>query len=84
MDSSRRNQNCEKTINMGSQVRLRELDGSSHYTYSIVTPDRNDPDEGRLSCCSPLGFALLGKKKGEEVTVKALFRELTFVVDKVN
>lgn len=78
-----KHQSCGKAVNMCSQVRLRELDGAGHYTYSMVTPDENDPSRGRLSCCSPLGFALLGKQPGEQVTVRTLFRNLRFEVDKV-
>lgn len=70
-------------VDICSQVRLRELDGDRLYTYSIVTPENNDPAQGRLSCCSPLGFALLGKQKGEQVTVGALVGDLEFVVDKI-
>lgn len=80
---SRQRQVGNKAIDIFSEVRLRELGAAKHYTYSIVTPDENNPAKGRLSCCSPLGFALLGKRKGEQVTVKALFRNRRFVVDKV-
>lgn len=75
---------CDDTVNICSRVELRELNSGRHYTYSIVTPENSDPAQGRLSCCSPLGFALLGKRKGERVTVGALFGEMEFVVDKVN
>lgn len=83
LEEAQARHDCGGAVDMCSQVRLREVDGDRHYTYTIVTPEENDPAGGRLSCCSPLGFALLGKQKGEQVTVGALFGDVEFVVDKV-
>lgn len=81
--NSKRRHSCGKVVELCSEVRVREVGSPHHYTYSIVTPEKNNPEEGRLSCCSPLGFALQGKKKGDTVTVRALFGERRFVIDKV-
>ena len=38
--------------------------------YQIVGPAEADPAKGRISNESPVGRALMGKKKGDMVTVK--------------
>jgi transcription elongation factor GreA len=42
-----------------------------------------DPVEGKISDVSPLGRALLGRKAGEQVTVKAPRGELTYRISQV-
>ena len=54
-------------VQIGSTV---ELDGEQgRETYTIVGSAEASPAEGRISNESPVGRALLGKKKGEKVTV---------------
>ena len=38
-------------------------------TYTIVGSDESDPLNGKISNDSPIAQALLGKKKGEKVTI---------------
>ena len=40
-------------------------------TYTIVSPHEMDIDHGKISCKSPIGMALMGKKTGEQVEVQA-------------
>jgi transcription elongation factor GreA len=51
---------CSVTI----RVRDREL------TYAIVGSTEADPSQNKISVDSPLGKALVGKKKGEKASVK--------------
>ena len=62
--------NGEKTIRIGSSVTVREEDGAEEITYTIVGSAEASPREGRISNESPVGAALLGKKKGNKVTVQ--------------
>ncbi|WP_309120687.1 GreA/GreB family elongation factor [Paenibacillus sp.] len=50
---------------IGSEVEIRYLDDGSRETYAIVLPHTADPDDGRLSFLSPLGFQLLMARIGE-------------------
>lgn len=57
------------TIDLGSTVKVRRQDRPEMETYVIVGPQEADPTEQRISNESPLGGALLGKKRGEIITV---------------
>ncbi len=54
----------------GATVRLKNDDDGLQSTYQIVGPDETDTKGGRISVDSPMGRALLGRRKGEAVTVK--------------
>ena len=57
-------------VTIGSRVTVAYDDGSQE-TYTIVGAAEASPREGLISNESPLGQALLGKKAGDEVEVKA-------------
>ncbi len=57
-------------IDVGSKVEIMSPDGET-FEYAIVGTHESNPLEGRISNVSPIGKALLGKRKGEEVTVVA-------------
>ena len=40
-------------------------------TYKILGSTESDPANGIISNLSPVGSALMGKKKGEEIVVKS-------------
>lgn len=52
----------------GATVTLEDEDGKKS-TYQIVGPDEIDAAGGKVSMDSPIGRALIGKKKGDDVTV---------------
>ena len=54
---------------LGARVTLKDLQAKEQFRYVLVGPDEADPQQGRLSIASPLGKALLGKKKGEQFTL---------------
>ena len=55
-------------VQIGSTVSVESGDGKE--TFTIVGSTEAKPGEGRISNESPVGRALLGKKKGENVTVQ--------------
>ena len=55
-------------VQIGSTVKVSGPDGSQ--TFTIVGSTEAKPTEGKISNESPVGRALLGKKKGENVTVQ--------------
>ncbi len=59
-----------KEVRVGSTVSVRTKDGKRQ-TYRLVGPAEADPSEGRISYESPVGQALLGKKRGDKVRVSA-------------
>lgn len=59
------------TVSVGSKVRILDLDMEEEEEYTIVGKTESDPAENKISDQSPLGQALIGKKKGATVTVDA-------------
>ncbi|MCX6806622.1 MAG: transcription elongation factor GreA [Candidatus Berkelbacteria bacterium] len=57
-------------VMIGSQVQVKNDDNETD-TFVLVDKTEAAPDQGKLSYDSPLGSALLGKTKGDEVEVKA-------------
>ena len=55
----------------GALVKLVDLDAEKQVTYHIVGVDEADAKSGKIGITSPLARALIGKREGDEVTVKA-------------
>ncbi len=54
-------------IRLGAKIKIRHADGEEA-SYLLVSPAEADPRRGRISEESPIGRALVGKQKNEEVT----------------
>lgn len=72
-------------VSIGSRVEV-SLKGKSGktFTYEIVGEFEADPEEGKVSSVSPLGKALLGKKKGESASVVAPAGEVIYHIEEIN
>jgi transcription elongation factor GreA len=57
-------------IGFGSRVTVIDLRSKEEETYSLVFGDYIDIDSGQISVASPLGQALMGKKKGDSVSLQ--------------
>jgi transcription elongation GreA/GreB family factor len=66
--------NAEETIHLGSVVTLQEENGDGkampERTFEILGPQETDPGKGRISDQSPLGKALMKRKKGDIVSIE--------------
>ena len=56
-------------VSVGSVVRLRDVDAKETVEYHIVGSAEANPAEQKLSNESPVGKAIIGRKKGETVEV---------------
>ncbi len=56
-------------INVGSRVKVEDLEFNEEMEYKIVGSAEADPFKGKISNVSPLGKNLIGKKPGETVSV---------------
>ncbi len=54
---------------VGSTVRLKDLTTGEDLRFMIVGSPEADPDEDKISNESPVGRALLGKRKGDVVEI---------------
>ena len=52
-------------IGIGAKIVLKKISDSSEKTYHIVGSEEADISKGKISIESPLGRALIGKKKDE-------------------
>ena len=62
---------AKDVVSIGSIVRLRDLEANKTFEYYIVGSAEANPMESKLSNESPVGKAIIGKKKGEVVEVTA-------------
>ena len=58
-------------VNFGTTVRVFDVELDEEVEYTIVGARESDPLNNRISNESPMGAALLGKKKGQTVKVNA-------------
>ncbi|MBN1619003.1 GreA/GreB family elongation factor [Candidatus Dojkabacteria bacterium] len=67
---------------LGSTVELKK-DGTK-IQYKLVSAPEADPTKNKISIESPMGKALDGKKKGDEISVKTPMGEVKYTVESVN
>ena len=66
-------------VQIGTTVVVESTDGGRE-EFHIVGSAEAKPTEGRISNESPVGRALLGKKKGEKVVVHVPAGDIAFVI----
>jgi transcription elongation factor GreA len=76
------------TVGIGSTIELRRqskasADAKATVTYILVGSEEANNAGGKLSTSSPLGIAILGKKKGDEIKVKTPGGEVNYSIVKV-
>jgi transcription elongation factor GreA len=59
------------SVSIGARVTLKNTKTKETFEYAIVGSAEADPKNRRLSNESPVGKAVLGRKKGEKVTIPA-------------
>ena len=71
----------EKIV-FGATVTLRD-ENDKPVTYQIVGQTEADANKGRISYNSPLGRALIGKRKGDEIEVTVPSGDKFYLVEKI-
>ena len=69
---------------IGAKVLLKDLKSQEEFTYSIVTHDEANFDEGKLSVMSPIAKGLLGLKVGDSAEIKIPAGVLKYKVLKIS
>lgn len=69
-----------EVADIGSTVSLKKEGGKEAAIYKIVGSEESDLSKGKLSFGSPLGQAMLGKRKGEQFTAKTPGGEVKYTV----
>jgi transcription elongation factor GreA len=50
-------------------VKLKDLKTKEEFSYKLVSPEEADLDQDKISVSSPIGKALLGRKKNDELEI---------------
>src|SRR5262249_31951711 len=58
-------------IDVGERVRIRDLATGERLDLQLVGPYDSDPTAGRISIASPVGKAIVGRRRGEIADVDA-------------
>ncbi|MDO8594850.1 MAG: transcription elongation factor GreA [bacterium] len=69
-----------EAVDIGSTVSLVKEGSGSKATYKIVGSEEADLSQNKLSIVSPLGNAMLGKRKGESFTAKTPNGEVKYTI----
>lgn len=77
-----KNGNGNGHVDLGCKVTV-EVKGKD-YTYEVVGEWEADPLSQKISHTSPLGQALMGKKKGEQVTFEAPAGKVIYKIKKIH
>lgn len=72
------------TIQIGSKVKVKDLEFDEILDYNIVGQTEADPISDKISNISPLGKELMGKKKGATVSVASPGGVVKFEILEVN
>jgi transcription elongation factor GreA len=67
-------------VGLGDRVSVKEKGSKELEGFYMVGAAEANPAEGRISHKSPLGRALMGKKVGDKVTVKAPDGDIVFEI----
>jgi transcription elongation factor GreA len=67
-------------VDMGERVRVRELESGMRLELELVGTLESDATAGRISVASPLGRAILGRRRGEIAEVDAPRGRLQFKI----
>ena len=65
---------------MGSTVTIKKAQDKAEKTITMVGEFEANPTMNKISVGSPLGQALVGKKKGDTVIVKAPAGEIAYEI----
>jgi len=71
-----------RRVFFGAWVTVEDDDGHEK-TYRIVGADESDLDRGYISIDSPVARALLGKREGDEVTIRVPKGDVVYTVNGV-
>lgn len=71
-------------VGFGSKVVIKKEESPEAHEYSIVGSEEADMRARKLSHVSPLGAAIMGKKKGDVFTFETPNGKQTYTIEKVS
>jgi regulator of nucleoside diphosphate kinase len=70
----------EDVVRLNSKVRIKAEDKDEVMELMLVTPDRADIKEKRISVMAPIGTALIGFRKGQKIKWQVPAGKRTFTI----
>ena len=67
-------------VSILSKVKIRNLSMNKEFEYTIVSEEESNLQDAKISVDSPIGKGLLGKKKGEVVSVNVPSGKIKFKI----
>jgi transcription elongation factor GreA len=77
-------QSQDGEVVIGSVVKIKDMDQKKDLTYTIVGGGEFDFDKGEIPYTSPIGGALMGKKKGAKIEVQLGRKKRSLKIRDVN
>ena len=71
------------SVQLLSKVEMTNMANQSRMTYTIASPHEANLREGKISIKSPIARALMGKKAGDEVTVRVPAGQLRLRIESI-
>jgi len=71
-------------VRLNSKVKIQDEHNGKTFELTLVTPHRADIKQRRVSIMSPIGTALIGYRKGQQVQWKVPSGEKTFTILEVS
>lgn len=69
---------------LGATVKLQSDNGSKTKEFQVVGTVEADPLSGKISDESPIGQALMGKKRGEKVDIKLPSETISYTIVEIS
>ena len=57
-------------VQAGSKITIRKRGSDAKIDFTVVSSEESDIETGRISYHSPIGTAVMGKKKGDDFSVR--------------
>jgi transcription elongation factor GreA len=70
-------------VEVGTKVHLKKKGSTKDLMYTIVGSEEVNIDENKISLKSPIGSAVMGKAKGDEVHVKTPAGETVYTISNI-
>ncbi|MFW5702555.1 MAG: GreA/GreB family elongation factor [Candidatus Dojkabacteria bacterium] len=73
----------ESTAGIGDSIVLKDIATGKDYEFNLVGKSETDPALGSISIDSPIGRAVSGKRKGDEVEVNLPLKTVKYKLVKI-
>jgi transcription elongation factor GreA len=71
-------------VSLGCTVKLKDIETGDLFEFTLVGSTEADPAKSKISNESPVGRAIIGRRKGEVVNVNAPAGNIAYRIEAVN